>query len=232
MIALAIDTAGPYCSVCIYDGSKNTAIASFSENIGRGHAEILPSAVQNVLEQAQLGFEDFDLLAVTEGPGSFAGIRVGIAYVRALALALDIKAIGVSSLKAMAQSSAVQSGAPAFAILDARRGEVYVAASDEAGKTILEPSVISIEQGGQLITDNSYYLCGNGIAQVLSEPLIEELSDKIVHHDPSPPIEMVAQIALESADIDATSSGPTPRYLRAADAKPSTNFALDRLGHG
>ena len=98
MKLLALDCAQRLCAVALYDADSREVLARRDPEIGRGHAELLPALVDEVLAEAGLAFSDIDRLAVTIGPGSFAGIRVGVAYARGLALALKIPVVGVSGL--------------------------------------------------------------------------------------------------------------------------------------
>ena len=101
MLLLAIDTAGPDCAVALARSGAGGAeiLVRASERIGRGHAERLMPMIEAALRRsASVDFADLDRIAVTTGPGSFTGVRVGIAAARGLALALDIPAVGVGSL--------------------------------------------------------------------------------------------------------------------------------------
>src|SRR4051812_18694458 len=104
MLVLAIDTAGPDCAVALarFDADRIEILARGAESIGRGHAERLLPIIESVLSQAGCSFHDLDRVAVTVGPGSFTGVRVGIAAARGLALALNIPAVGVGTLDALA----------------------------------------------------------------------------------------------------------------------------------
>lgn len=229
MLILAIDTAGPNCAACIYDTTNDVFLSSVSEEIGRGHAEALPGIVDRALTHAGLGFSNLNLLAVSEGPGSFAGIRVGISFIRALALALKIPSVGVSSLIAMADAARMDGRENTLATIDARRGEVYLAILDEDGTVITKPSKYSIEDANALISNNRYLLCGNGVGE------LETKTHQIIHQDASPPIGAIARLAAikMTAQQTETSGGqiipPKPQYLRAADAKKQAGFVLDRI---
>ena len=104
MLLLAIDTAGPDCGVALarLRGGDAEILVSASERIGRGHAERLMPMIEAALDAAQVTFAELTRIAVTTGPGSFTGVRIGIAAARGLALALDIPAVGVGSLEALA----------------------------------------------------------------------------------------------------------------------------------
>lgn len=227
MIILAVDTAGPMCAACLYDGESEKPIAAISKEIGRGHAEHLPSVIQDVLDQATLTFKDISHLAVTIGPGSFAGIRVGISYCRALALALKIPATGISSLNAMTYGVICETKKDALAVLDARRGEVYLSALDASGEALIEPKALSYEDALPILSSGQYTLCGNGITPVkeLGNDAFSEI--EIANEKAFPEIEMVAKLAINLIK-DGIVQELRPQYLRQADAKPNMNFALDR----
>lgn len=227
MIILAVDTAGPMCAACLYDSEREKPIAAISKEIGRGHAEHLPSVIQDVFDQAALTFKDITHLAVTIGPGSFAGIRVGISYCRALAFALKIPATGISSLNAMAYGVIGETKKDALAVLDARRGEVYLSALNASGEARIEPQALSYHDALPIMSSGQFILCGNGITAV-KEMDIEAFSEIIIAHEIAfPEIEMVAKLAVNLIK-DGIVQALRPQYLRQADAKPNVNFALDR----
>src|SRR5690606_3902535 len=98
------------------------------------------------LEQAGSAYGDLDAIAVSTGPGSFTGVRVGVAAARGLALALKIPAAGVTTLEALAhQAQAMRPGRPAIAAIDAGRGEVYAASFAADGAPLAAPAAIGIE---------------------------------------------------------------------------------------
>ncbi len=225
MIILAVDTAGPMCAACLYDGELGQATASVSKNIGRGHAEHLPSVVSDVLDQAGLSFEQITHIAATTGPGSFAGIRVGISFCRALALALEIPSTGVSSLQAMAYGVSSETGKNTLALLDARRGEVYLSAIDPSGAILIEPKAATYRQAQPIVASGKYVICGNGILPV-KEVIEGGLSVlDVAHENAFPNIQTVAKLAVNQLKCDQVLA-LRPQYLRQADAKPNENFAL------
>jgi len=134
MKILAVDTALGACSVALLDDGK--ILAHIFEPMDRGHAERLAPMVDEAMKKAGMDFSSLDRLAVTTGPGTFTGQRVGLAFMRGLRLALKIPLIGVTTLEVMAASalgeteifrlSATQSRKQAAAIHDARREEAYL----------------------------------------------------------------------------------------------------------
>ena len=102
MRVLAIDTALAACSAAVLDTAQGGFIASESLPMVRGHAEALVSLIARVMQRGRLAFPDIDRIAVTTGPGSFTGLRVGISAARGIALAAGKPAFGVSTLSAYA----------------------------------------------------------------------------------------------------------------------------------
>lgn len=100
MIVLAIDSALDACSVAVTRDGET--LAHVSEQMNRGQAERLAPMVRDVAAQAGVSFDQIDRVAVTTGPGSFTGVRVGLSFARALALSLDKPCLGVSTLEALA----------------------------------------------------------------------------------------------------------------------------------
>ena len=122
MIVLGIDTATQQVGCAL--GGMEGVLASFQVAKGRRHAETLAPAIQFVCHQAQLDFKEISVVAVDTGPGLFTGLRVGIATGKAIAQALRIPMIGLSSLDLLAF---VVRHTPKLiaSVIDARRGEVF-----------------------------------------------------------------------------------------------------------
>lgn len=124
MIVLALDTSGVYCSACVYDSASDTVLGEVCETIGKGHAERLMAVIDGALQQAQLPLQKVGRIAVTIGPGSFTGIRVGVAAARGFALSLGIEAVGVTTLETIALHHLLENpGRPVAVGLDAKRGK-------------------------------------------------------------------------------------------------------------
>ena len=102
MRVLAIDTALEACSAAVLDTDRGGITASESVAMARGHAEAVMPLIARVMDLAEIEFADLDRIAVTTGPGSFTGLRVGIAAARGIALAAGKPAIGLSTLAAFA----------------------------------------------------------------------------------------------------------------------------------
>ncbi len=125
---LAIETATPVCSVAILDGDN--VIVELTQESYQRHNEILAVMVNQALSDANLRIGDIDRIAVSIGPGSFTGLRVGLSYAKGVSLALDVPIIPISSLDALAHSIAVRSGnikegETICPLITARRNEAF-----------------------------------------------------------------------------------------------------------
>ena len=121
MNILAIDTAANLCAACIFDGERHAEVARTVRDIGKGHAEILMDVIQETLTAAAMSYPALGAIAVSVGPGSFTGVRVGVSVARGLALALKIPAAGVSTLESLAFEARAALGAATRARRDRRR---------------------------------------------------------------------------------------------------------------
>jgi len=128
MIVLALDTSTRTGGCAVLRGDD--VLAEVPGEAARTHAERLPGDLMTVLERARVALADVDVFAVATGPGSFTGLRVGIATMQGLALAADRPLVGVSALDALARSAAAGAGARVATWVDAWRGEVYAALYD------------------------------------------------------------------------------------------------------
>lgn len=224
MRILAIDTAFAACSVGVSADNARPPV-TVSEIIGRGHAERLLGMVQAAMGEAGLRVVDLDRIAVTIGPGSFTGVRVGIAAARGLALVTGCPAVGIGSLPVLADHARAIAGArPVLAVLDARRGEVYTQSFDRHGAPLGPPEVAAAELVAERV-DQETLLAGAGADQILAE-LGQFDEARVVHRDAAPDITTLLRLA---RDAPAPASAPRPLYLRPPDAKPQAAFAVSRL---
>ncbi len=137
MIVLGLDTCLTACSVAVTDGDRVLAYAS--EVMARGHQERLAPMAEAVMAEAALPFSGLQRIGATVGPGSFTGLRVGVAFAKGLGSALSIPVVGVGALEALAAEA---TGLVA-AIVDARRDQVYLQVF-EAGEALMAPDVLPI----------------------------------------------------------------------------------------
>lgn len=218
MMLLAIDTAGVDCSAAVYDASQEKILASVTERIGKGHAERLMAIIDDVLETAGVALSDITRIAVTIGPGSFTGIRVGVAAARGFALSLSADAVGVTTLSVMARAYLAQDAArPVIAAMDAKRDEIYAQVFGTDGAPLTEAAAISLEDLRHLSQIHGAAVTGTASALLAGEVAASE-PDRF-------DIAMVARIG---AEAEADVSRPKPLYLRGPDAKPQDGFALSR----
>jgi tRNA threonylcarbamoyladenosine biosynthesis protein TsaB len=242
MILLAIDTSGPNCAVCLArraQGGGVTFLAERQERIGRGHAERLVPMVEEALADTRLGFEDLERIAVAIGPGSFTGVRVGVAAARGLALALGIEAVGVGSLEALAAEAAAATGAAlVVAALVGPRGDVFAYADaaaappghrQDSGQGIhLAPALVGPDVLARTVAGwrrQPVALIGSA-ARPLTESLLRQGVDtRLVREADAPEVAWIARLALAGAG----QSPPRPLYLRPPDAQPQTGRAVARV---
>lgn len=218
MKVLALDTALAACSAAVWvDGSVR---ASRHERIGRGHAEALVPMVEAVRIESGLAYADLDRLAVTVGPGTFTGLRVGLATARGLALASGRPLVGVTTLEAIA------AGVPArerrdravLAVLDARRGEVYAQAFSPDLTPLAPPRLMTVAAAAGL-TPAPLVLVGTGAELVGDRIRGEGREARRADAADLPDAAVIAALAAR-APAPAPGAMPAPLYLRAPDARP------------
>jgi tRNA threonylcarbamoyladenosine biosynthesis protein TsaB len=198
-VTLAIDTAAPRLQLALLlaDGSVDVLI----DEIATGHAELIFGRLATLLERNGVTYDAVERVAVSTGPGSFTGLRIGLSAARGIGLARDIPVVGVPSLLAVSLSA--PEGQPVAVLLDARRGEAYFqlfsSKGDPAGPAKLLPVV---EAEGAVPTG----------AALLRGPFVD--------------IGLLAQFG---AMADPAEFPPEAAYVREADAKPQTAARIPRL---
>jgi tRNA threonylcarbamoyladenosine biosynthesis protein TsaB len=226
MLCLALDTAGPNCAVALAAAGRSDPIARAEALIGRGHAEHLMPLIERVLSESGTPFADLGRVAVTVGPGSFTGIRVGVAAARGLALALAIPAVGVGSLVALAQPAlrAAVTGT-VVAALDAGHAIVYWRVEEVASGAVLEAAAaLPLPALAARLAAAPRPLRLTGPAAPAVVAALGERDAIIVNVAASPDIADVAALAF-AADA---AQPPVPLYLRAPDARPQRESAVAR----
>ncbi len=137
VIILALDTTTRGGSVAVTDGERILALLPGDES--RTHGERLPAEIARALEQAGIGRERIDLLAVATGPGAFTGLRIGLSAMQGLAMTLNRPVVGVSALDALAEQVDPRHADLILPWMDAQRGDVFATLIDRRAGTTLEP---------------------------------------------------------------------------------------------
>lgn len=206
MLVLALDTCLNACSVAVTEDGR--VRAQLSEEMARGHQERLAPMAQAAMAQVGASFDALSRVAVTIGPGSFTGLRVGLAFAKGLGAALSIPVVGISVLEALA----AQEPGLVFAVLDARRDQVYLQGFED-GQALMAPDVLPVGVAAarllELSRGRSMTLVGSG------GPLLA---------DAAPAARLVPAEGCDAAVVARLAAAreprpPRPLYLRAPDAK-------------
>ena len=226
MRILAIDTALESCSAAVLDTARTTALAVEQEPMLRGHAEALMPLIARVMDRAQLEFKELDRIAVTVGPGSFTGLRVGIAAARGIALASGKPAIGLSTLAAYAAPLiAADKTLPVVAAIDARHDHVYLQVFGAGGRTLVPPRISPLREAVRVAASAGARVIGTGARMMAAAWPAAEKPPSLVDDRRAPEIEWVARLGAAATD---TQTPPKPLYLRAPDAQPQDAAQLAR----
>ncbi len=215
---LAVDTALGACSAAVLEGDVVRSHRFVA--MERGHAEALAPMVEEVMRESGLAFADLDRLAVTTGPGTFTGQRVGIAFMRGLRIALKKPLAGITTLDAMAAAAMAEVQTSRAAVLhDAKRGEVYVLATGEDCPHV-PLQLAKFEDAVATIAANmagSTTVAFAGTAGEAAAERIRAIGGSVVLTGIRQPDALwVARLALAAPEPHEV---PKPLYLRAPDAK-------------
>lgn len=228
MNILAVDTALSACSVAILM-DKRTVVRRI--DMARGHAEALMPLLAEAMAEAKLGYGDIDRFAVTVGPGTFTGVRVGVSTVRGLMLTTDRPAVGVTTLEALsetARSSGSYRSCPLLIAMDARRDEIYAQVFDEAGIATSDPMVIGIEALLADLPADIDTVFGSAARAVADAAAGTGREMTALGTDTAPDPLAIARIARDREAKIWPEFAPKPLYLRAPDAKPQQSAVLAR----
>jgi tRNA threonylcarbamoyladenosine biosynthesis protein TsaB len=201
---LSIDTCLGASSVAVLDGER--VLAARSELMTRGHQERVGVIAREVAAEAGIAFAGLTRIGVTVGPGSFTGLRVGLAFAKGLATALSIPCVGVNTLESLAF------GAKGFAaaVVDARMGQVYMQVFAD-GVSLMAPDALDVGEAAarlaELYSGGPATLVGSG-----APLLADTLSSATVLTPAAPDPVAVARLA---AAKPAPAHSPRPLYLRA-----------------
>jgi tRNA threonylcarbamoyladenosine biosynthesis protein TsaB len=225
MRVLAIDTALEACSAAVLDTSSGIT-ASETLAMTRGHAEAVMPLIARVMSAAAIEFADLDRIAVTTGPGSFTGLRVGISATRGIALAAGKPAVGLSTLAGFAAPLiADDDSTQVVAAIDARHEQVYLQVFGTGGRTLVAPRIASVRDAARAAMTAPARIIGSAASKVAAvwpkgaEPPLS------VEQRGAPDIDWIARLGAAAAEGHTP---PKPLYLRAPDAQPQDAARLPR----
>lgn len=225
MKILGIDTSGGALSVALLDGGHLRA--EYLVNHGLTHSQRLMPLVDTLLRDAGVSLAEIDAFAAAKGPGSFTGLRIGVASVKALGFTENKPVVGVNTLEALCYNLP---GADGFIcpMLDARNKQVFTAVyrwTDGAPETVLAPQGVAVETLCATLKDHheTIWLLGDG-ADVYGETLCEALGGRVQIAPPGlrlPRAASVAWAAKRALDAGENADGKLlkPEYLRKSQAE-------------
>lgn len=224
MRVLAIDTALEACAAALLD-TESGILAHESLPMVRGHAEALMPLVARVMSESALEFSDLHRIAVTVGPGSFTGLRVGVAAARGLALAAGIPAVGLTTLAAYAAPHvAADDEIPLIAVIDARNEQVYLQLFGPGGRTIIQPRIASVRDAVRAASAGPARVVGTGAELVMAAWPADQPPPPLVDPARAPAIDWVAHLGAAATQT----APPKPMYLRPPGAQPQDAARLPR----
>jgi len=223
---LAIDTALEACSAAILDTDRTDGLTGRSLPMMRGHAEALVPLIAAVMSEADVAFAELDRVAVTIGPGSFTGLRVGVAAARGIALAAGKPAVGLTTLAALAAPFfEADERTPLLAAIDARHDRVYMQLFGPGGRSLIAPRIASIPNAIRAAMASPTRVVGNA-AKLIEEAWPDyERRPPLVSAVPAPDVAWVAKLGAATHDL---TSPVRPLYLSDADAHPQEAGILPR----
>jgi len=226
MRVLAIDTALAACSAAVLDTASGDILAGESLPMLRGHAEALMPLLARVMKQSGVAFPDIDRVAVTTGPGSFTGLRVGIAAARGIALAAGKPTVGVTTLAAYAAPQlAADENTPVIATIDARHEHVYLQVFGHGSRSLAAPRLAALSEAARAASEVPSRIVGSAAEAVAALLSKDAPAPLLVEAREAPDIAWVARIGAHAPEAQ---SPPKPLYLRAPDAQPQNAAQLPR----
>lgn len=221
MLILAIDTALDACAVGVLDTQSTTMLAQQSLPMKRGHAEALVPLIAQVMAQAGVGYAALDRIAVTTGPGSFTGLRVGLSAARGIALAAGKPVVGLTTLTAYAAPLVSENaGAPIISAIDARHDQVYYQVVAGDGATLVKPRVAPLDEVFEALHYGAPRLVGNAARLLAARWPKDAAAPVLIAEAPAPDIVWVAWLG---AAVTPGNAPARPYYLRPPDAKPQVS---------
>lgn len=231
MTRLAIDTAGAYCSAALALGDQqdNGKVLTRFEPMARGQAERILPMIEELMQLAGLGYSDLEKIICSVGPGSFTGVRIGIALAKGLALASRTPLVGAARTLVLGQKFARMTdfSVGRFAVvIDAGRGEIYTQLFSAAGgllEPVTQPMLLSLDEAAGFFSTK-------GVEAVVGPALDAGVRRRLATLGEG--LTVIDGQAEDLLDIEERlfdcGDAVRPLYLRAADAKPQVGKALQR----
>jgi tRNA threonylcarbamoyladenosine biosynthesis protein TsaB len=217
VIVLGFDTATPGTAVGLRLAEGTVLEAYDDPRPGErpGHATRLLPLADGLLAQAGLEWRELERIAVGVGPGTFTGLRIGVATARGLAQSLGVELVGVSTLRALASGALQGAEREVLAVIDARRGEVFVGGY-ASGRELVAPRVLAPSALAPLLTSADCLAVGDGAVRYRTS--LEGLGIEIL--EDSSPLHRVSGACICELALGASpSEGVLPDYLRRPDAE-------------
>lgn len=221
MIILGLDSASISCSAAVYNSETGETDEEFANN-GLTHSQTLMPMIERVLNKAEIKADDIDLISITKGPGSFTGLRIGMATAKGISAPFDIPCVTVSTLEAIAKTASENFNGTLCAVMDARCNQVYNAIFEMKNgelKRICEDRAISIADLEKDLEnyDKPILLCGDGSG--VCEKNFEKTSFSVANEENRLPKASDICLLGEIYKNKALSSDKiTPVYLRLPQA--------------
>nr|WP_044206518.1 tRNA (adenosine(37)-N6)-threonylcarbamoyltransferase complex dimerization subunit type 1 TsaB [Flammeovirga sp. OC4] len=217
-LILSIDTSTTVCSVALHT-LEGALVSYYEQHIDKSHSEYLAVMIQNVTDNAGIEMSELKAVAVSEGPGSYTGLRIGASTAKGLCYTLDIPLMGVSTLESMALqvSYSTDEGDLICPMLDARRMEVYTALYSSKMEEKLSPQPMIMDENSlSEYTDRLVYF-GNGAEKCA--PLFEGRSTKLIQNI-VPSAQYIGELAIELYKKEAFKDVAywEPEYLKEFQA--------------
>lgn len=236
MIILALDTSSIVATAALMENDK--LIGEYVINHKRTHSQKLMPMIEALMKSCEIHMEDIDVIAVAKGPGSFTGLRIGVATAKGLAHAMNIPVVGISTLDALAFNLPYCEGL-ICPILDARRNQVYTGVykwDDGMLHRIEEPMARSLEELIERLAERSesVLFVGDGLDKHM-EQLRKALTNRVMTPPNSvkmPRASSVAELALQRVKEGKVESFYTlmPEYLRKSEAERQYEEKMKRCG--
>lgn len=213
MIVLAIDTALGAAAACLYETVSGEILAEDKVLLARGHDAVLLPLIERVT--SPWGFDRVDRVAVTVGPGSFTGLRIGIAAAQGIGLARNIPVVGVSSLAAFAAPAIADAGEDLVAAsVDMKHGRVCLEVFAPDGRSLAEPTILPAAEAARVLGNRPVRLVGSAAPILAVECWQRGIPATVIGETVAPRIDYVARLG---GLADPDSAPPRPLYVKDVD---------------